>query len=220
MRPEGTRSGRVGALGTFARVNAFGFSESPSRKVVNGRVTEEIVYLAADEEEEYVVAQANAALNPDGTFKNDRVLVRRSPQAASLSDLKLQLERDVFFGATTEISSVPPEEVQLMDESPTQIVSVATPLIPFLEPDDAHRALWGANLPPHAGPHGPPPRARPAPVPRPPASQSTPRRRSCPGGTPMNTLRSPGCEAKSKHSASCAGANAGSSGTNNRVFGS
>jgi DNA-directed RNA polymerase subunit beta len=66
---------------TFARVNEFGFIESPYRKVVDGKVTDEIVYLAADEEEEYVVAQANAPLNPDGTFKNDRVLVRRSPQA-------------------------------------------------------------------------------------------------------------------------------------------
>src|SRR5690606_15349160 len=131
---------------TFARVNEFGFIESPYRRVVDGRVTDEIVYLAADEEEEYVVAQANAPLNPDGTFAEDRVLVRRSPQAASLSDLKLQLERDVFFGATTDISYVRPEEVQLMDVSPKQIVSVATALIPFLEHDDANRALMGANM--------------------------------------------------------------------------
>ncbi|MBV6510060.1 MAG: DNA-directed RNA polymerase subunit beta [Acidimicrobiales bacterium] len=144
--PEGPNIGLMGALATFARVNQFGFIESPYRKVVKGKVTDEIVYLAADEEEEYVVAQANAALNPDGTFKNDRVLVRRSPQAASLSDLKLQLERDVFFGATTEISSVPPEDVQLMDVSPKQIVSVAAGLIPFLEHDDANRALMGANM--------------------------------------------------------------------------
>src|SRR5690606_13399184 len=129
-----------------ARVNEFGFIESPYRKVVDGRVTDEVVYLAADEEEEYVVAQANAPLNEDGTFKNDRVLVRRSPQAATLGELKLQLERDVFFGATTEISSVPPEEVQLMDVSPKQIVSVAAAAIPFLEHDDANRALMGANM--------------------------------------------------------------------------
>ncbi|HEY2331817.1 MAG TPA: DNA-directed RNA polymerase subunit beta [Acidimicrobiales bacterium] len=144
--PEGPNIGLQGALATYARVNEFGFIESPYRKVVNGRVTDEILYLAADEEEEYVVAQANAPLNPDGTFKEDRILVRRSPQAASLSDLKLQLERDVFFGATTEISAVPPVEVQLMDVSPRQIVSVGTSLIPFLEHDDANRALMGANM--------------------------------------------------------------------------
>jgi len=144
--PEGPNIGLIGALATFARVNEFGFIESPYRKVVNGKVTDEIVYLAADEEEEYVVAQANAPLNPDGSFKADRVLVRRSPQAATLGELKLMLERDVFFGATTEISNVPPNEVQLMDVSPKQIVSVATALIPFLEHDDANRALMGANM--------------------------------------------------------------------------
>src|SRR5262249_60543959 len=106
--------------------------ESPYGKVVGGKVGKEIVYLAADEEEEYIVAQANAPLNDDGTFKEERVLARRSPQATSLSDLKLQLERDIYFAATTEISSVPPQEVQLMDVSPKQIVSVATALIPFL----------------------------------------------------------------------------------------
>ena len=144
--PEGPNIGLIGALATFARVNEFGFIESPYRKVVDGKVTDEIVYLAADEEEEYVVAQANAPLNPDGSFKADRVLVRRSPQAATLGELKLMLERDVFFGATTEISNVPPNEVQLMDVSPKQIVSVATALIPFLEHDDANRALMGANM--------------------------------------------------------------------------
>ena len=144
--PEGPNIGLIGGLSSFARVNAFGFIESPYRKVVDGRVTDDVVYLAADEEEEYVVAQANAPLNPDGSFKNDRVLVRRSPQAATLGELKLQLERDVFFGATTEISSVVPDEVQLMDVSPKQIVSIATALIPFLEHDDANRALMGANM--------------------------------------------------------------------------
>src|SRR6185503_2752451 len=112
----------------------------------NGKVSSEIRYMAADEEEEYVVAQANTPITADGTFKDERVLVRRSPQAASLSDLKLQLERDVFFGATTEISAVPPDEVQMMDVSPKQIVSVGTALIPFLEHDDANRALMGANM--------------------------------------------------------------------------
>ncbi|SVA55626.1 uncharacterized protein METZ01_LOCUS108480, partial [marine metagenome] len=144
--PEGPNIGLIGGLATYGRVNPFGFIESPYRVVTDGRVTDEIVYKAADEEEEYVVAQANAPLNPDSTFRNDRVLVRRSPQAASLQDLRLQLERDVFFGATTEISYVPPDEVQLMDVSPKQIVSVATALIPFLEHDDANRALMGANM--------------------------------------------------------------------------
>jgi len=144
--PEGPNIGLIGGLATYGRVNRFGFIESPYRVVVDGKVTDEVKYLAADDEEEFVVAQANAPLNPDGTFRNDRVLVRRSPQAASLNDLKLQLEQDIFFGATTEISFVPPSEVQLMDVSPRQIVSVATALIPFLEHDDANRALMGANM--------------------------------------------------------------------------
>jgi len=151
--PEGPNIGLIGGLATYGRVNPFGFIESPYRAVKRGKVTDEILWLAADEEEEYVVAQANAPLNPNGTFRNERVLVRRSPQAASLQDLRLQLEQDVFFGATTEISYVPPEEVQLMDVSPKQIVSVATALIPFLEHDDANRALMGANMQRQAVPH-------------------------------------------------------------------
>jgi DNA-directed RNA polymerase subunit beta len=144
--PEGPNIGLIGALATYARVNAFGFIESPYRKVIDSKVTDEIVFLAADEEEEYVVAQANAPLDANGKFINDRILVRRSPQAATLEGLRLQLERDTFFGATTEISAVTPAEVQLMDVSPKQIVSVATALIPFLEHDDANRALMGANM--------------------------------------------------------------------------
>jgi len=144
--PEGPNIGLIGGLASFARVNEFGFIESPYRVVKDGRVTDEIVYLAADEEEEYVVAQANAPIDSEGRFINPRVLVRRSPQAASLQDLRLQLEQEVFFGATTEISFVPPDEVQMMDISPKQIVSVATALIPFLEHDDANRALMGANM--------------------------------------------------------------------------
>ncbi len=144
--PEGPNIGLIGALATYARVNEFGFLETPYRKVVDGKVTDEIVYLTADEEEDYVVAQANAPLSADGSFRNDRVLVRKSPQAASLADLRLQLERDVFFGATTEVGYVPPDEVEMMDVSPRQIVSVATALIPFLEHDDANRALMGANM--------------------------------------------------------------------------
>ena len=144
--PEGPNIGLIGGLASFARVNEFGFIESPYRVVTDGRVTDEIVYLAADEEEEYVVAQANAPIDSQGRFINPRVLVRRSPQAASLQDLRLQLEQEVFFGATTEISYVPPDEVQMMDISPKQIVSIATALIPFLEHDDANRALMGANM--------------------------------------------------------------------------
>ncbi|MCP4087674.1 MAG: DNA-directed RNA polymerase subunit beta [Actinomycetia bacterium] len=144
--PEGPNIGLIGGLASYARVNEFGFIESPYRVVKDGKVTNEVVYLPADEEEEYVVAQANAPLNPDNTFKNDRVLVRRSPQAVTLEGLRLQLERDIFFAATTEISAVSPAEVQLMDVSPKQIVSVATALIPFLEHDDANRALMGANM--------------------------------------------------------------------------
>ena len=144
--PEGPNIGLIGALATFARVNEFGFIESPYRKVINGKVTNEILYLAADEEEKYVLAQANTPVNPDGSFAQERVLVRRSPQAASLEDLRLQLERDIFFGATTDIQYVPGMEVQLMDVSPRQIVSVGTALIPFLEHDDANRALMGANM--------------------------------------------------------------------------
>ena len=144
--PEGPNIGLIGALATFARVNEFGFIESPYRVVQDGQVIGEIRYLTADEEEEYVVAQANAPLDSDGKFRNPRVLVRKSPQGASLSDLKLQMERDTYFAATTEISYVPGDEVQLMDVSPKQIVSVATALIPFLEHDDANRALMGANM--------------------------------------------------------------------------
>ena len=144
--PEGPNIGLIGALATYGRVNPFGFIESPYRVVKKGKVTNEILYLAADEEEEYVVAQANAKIDDKGNLLDDRILVRRSPQAASLQDLRLQLEQDVFFGATTEISAVPPEEVQLMDVSPKQIISIATALIPFVEHDDANRALMGANM--------------------------------------------------------------------------
>ena len=144
--PEGPNIGLIGALSTYARVNEFGFIETPYRRVKNGKVTDEIVYMAADEEENYVVAQANTPVNKDGSFKDSRVLVRRSPQAATLDDLRKMLEAESFFGATTDIASVPPEEVDFIDVSPKQIVSVATALIPFLEHDDANRALMGANM--------------------------------------------------------------------------
>ena len=144
--PEGPNIGLIGALSTFARVNEFGFIESPYRRVVGGKVTNEIVYMAADEEENYVVAQANTPVNPDGSFADNRILVRRSPQAASLDDLRKMLEAESFFGATTDIAAVTPDEVDFIDVSPKQIVSVATALIPFLEHDDANRALMGANM--------------------------------------------------------------------------
>ena len=144
--PEGPNIGLIGALSTFARVNPYGFIETPYRVVKNGKVTNEIRYMAADEEENYVVAQANTPINADGSFRDERILVRRSPQAASLEDLRKMLEAESFFGATTDIAAVPPEEVSLMDVSPKQIVSVGTALIPFLEHDDANRALMGANM--------------------------------------------------------------------------
>ncbi len=144
--PEGPNIGLIGALSTYARVNEFGFIETPYRRVKNGKVTDEVVYMAADEEENYVVAQANTPVNKDGSFKDSRVLVRRSPQAATLDDLRKMLEAESFFGATTDIASVSPEEVDFIDVSPKQIVSVATALIPFLEHDDANRALMGANM--------------------------------------------------------------------------
>ena len=144
--PEGPNIGLIGALSTYARVNEFGFIESPYRKVENGKVTNKVVYMPADEEEKYVIAQANTAVNADGTFSDAKVLVRRSPQAASLEDLKRMLEAESFFGATTDILYVSPSEVDYIDLSPKQIVSVATGLIPFLEHDDANRALMGANM--------------------------------------------------------------------------
>ncbi|TQM76995.1 DNA-directed RNA polymerase subunit beta [Thermopolyspora flexuosa] len=123
--PEGPNIGLIGYLACHGRINAFGFIETPYRKVVNGRVTDEIVYLTADEEDRYVKAQANSLLNPDGTFAEERVLVRTK-------------------GGETELAR--PEDVDFMDVSPRQMVSVATAMIPFLEHDDANRALMGANM--------------------------------------------------------------------------
>jgi len=123
--PEGPNIGLIGSLASFARVNAFGFIETPYRKVENGFVTDQIDYLTADEEDRYVIAQANAAVASNGRFAEDRVLVR------------------IKHG---DVDTVPPENVQYMDVSPRQMVSVATALIPFLEHDDASRALMGANM--------------------------------------------------------------------------
>ncbi|MBV8691144.1 MAG: DNA-directed RNA polymerase subunit beta, partial [Actinobacteria bacterium] len=140
--PEGPNIGLIGALATYARVNDYGFIETPYRKVVDGRVTDEIVYLAADEEEEHVIAQANAALDERGKFTEERVLVRRGPQGAGVR----VGATTTSYGTTSEIDFVPPAEVDLMDVSPKQIVSVSTALIPFIEHDDANRALMGANM--------------------------------------------------------------------------
>jgi DNA-directed RNA polymerase subunit beta len=144
--PEGPNIGLIGGLSTYARVNEYGFIETPYREVKDGKVTGTIVYMAADEEEKYVVAQANTPLDDDGSIRDAKTLVRRSPQAASLEDLRKMLEAESFFGATTDIGYVPPAEVDFIDVSPKQIVSVATALIPFLEHDDANRALMGANM--------------------------------------------------------------------------
>jgi len=123
--PEGPNIGLIGSLSSYGRINPFGFVETPYRKVIDGRVTEQIDYLTADEEDRHVVAQANTPINADGTFAEDRVLVRRKGGEVEL------------------ISSA---EVDYMDVSPRQMVSVATAMIPFLEHDDANRALMGSNM--------------------------------------------------------------------------
>ncbi len=140
--PEGPNIGLIGHLATYARINEYGFIETPYRKVVDGRVTDEIVYLAADEEEDYVIAQANAPLDETGRFKEERVLVRRAPRGGGVR----VGATSTSYGTTSEIDLVPAEEVDLMDVSPKQIVSVCTALIPFIEHDDANRALMGANM--------------------------------------------------------------------------
>jgi len=124
--PEGPNIGLIGSLSSYARVNPFGFIETPYRKVVDGFVTEQVDYLTADEEDRHVIAQANAVLNDDGSFAEDRVLVRRK--------------------GGSEVDSIDPLGVDYMDVSPQQMVSVATAMIPFVEHDDANRALMGANM--------------------------------------------------------------------------
>ncbi|HUQ39430.1 MAG TPA: DNA-directed RNA polymerase subunit beta, partial [Acidimicrobiales bacterium] len=140
--PEGPNIGLIGHLATYGRINTYGFIETPYRKVVKGRVTDDVVYLAADEEEEHVIAQANAAIDPKGNFTDERVLVRRGPQGAGVR----VGASTTTYGTTSEVDYVPPTEVDLMDVSPTQILSVSTALIPFVEHDDANRALMGANM--------------------------------------------------------------------------
>jgi DNA-directed RNA polymerase subunit beta len=140
--PEGPNIGLIGALATYARVNEYGFIETPYRTVKDGRVTNDVNYLAADEEEEHVIAQANASTDTDGRLTEDRVLVRRGPQGTGVRMGAV----GGSYGTTSEIDFVPPSEVDLMDVSPKQIVSVSTALIPFVEHDDANRALMGANM--------------------------------------------------------------------------
>jgi DNA-directed RNA polymerase subunit beta len=123
--PEGPNIGLIGSLSTYARVNPFGFVETPYRRVEKGRVTDHIDYLTADEEDRHVIAQANAPLNANSTFAENRVLVRRKEG---------------------EVDYVEPTAVDYMDVSPRQMVSVATAMIPFLEHDDANRALMGSNM--------------------------------------------------------------------------
>jgi DNA-directed RNA polymerase subunit beta len=123
--PEGPNIGLIGSLSVYARVNPFGFIETPYRKVVKGVVSDDIEYLTADEEDRHVVAQANSPIDEKGRFLEERVLVRRKGG---------------------EVEYVSSTEVDYMDVSPRQMVSVATAMIPFLEHDDANRALMGANM--------------------------------------------------------------------------
>ena len=124
--PEGPNIGLIGSLATYARVNEYGFIETPYRKVIHGEgvVTDEVVYITADEEDNYVVAQANESVDENGRFTHDRVTSR----------------------FRKEINEFPREQIDLMDVSPKQLVSVATAMIPFLENDDANRALMGSNM--------------------------------------------------------------------------
>ena len=124
--PEGPNIGLIGSLSTFAVINKYGFMETPYRRVdkENKRVTDEIVYLTADEEDNYIIAQANEPLDDEGYFEGERVTARYQ----------------------NEVLSLPPDQVDFMDVSPKQVVSIATALIPFLENDDANRALMGANM--------------------------------------------------------------------------
>jgi DNA-directed RNA polymerase subunit beta len=122
--PEGPNIGLITSLSTYARINDLGFIETPYRTVKNGKVTDEIRWLSASDEEDYAVAQANAPLNPDGTFAEQLVLSRKGDDYPLL----------------------PPDRIEFMDVAPEQLVSIAAALIPFLEHDDANRALMGSNM--------------------------------------------------------------------------
>lgn len=122
--PEGPNIGLIGQMSTYARINNFGFLESPYRRVVDGKPTDEIVYLSADEEDKYIIAQANEPIDEKGYFKNEYLIAKYRGQ----------------------ILEVTPDKVNFMDVSPKQLVGVSASLIPFLENDDANRALMGANM--------------------------------------------------------------------------
>ncbi|MBP5616032.1 MAG: DNA-directed RNA polymerase subunit beta, partial [Alphaproteobacteria bacterium] len=122
--PEGPNIGLINSLATYARINKYGFIECPYRKVVDGVVTKDVVYLSADEEGKVIIAEANAKVKEDGHFENDMITCRKNGE--------------VLFAK--------PEEINYIDVSPKQLVSVATALIPFLENDDANRALMGSNM--------------------------------------------------------------------------
>jgi len=122
--PEGPNIGLISSLTTYGRFNALGFVETPYRVVRNGKVSKQLKYLSADDEDKYIIAQANAPLLDDGTFKNDRVKCRHKAEYPVMS----------------------PDRIDFMDVAPNQIVSVAASLIPFLEHDDANRALMGSNM--------------------------------------------------------------------------
>ncbi|MGN6123698.1 MAG: DNA-directed RNA polymerase subunit beta, partial [Sphingomonas oligoaromativorans] len=122
--PEGPNIGLINSLASFSRVNKYGFIETPYRKVIDNKVTNEVVYLSAMEEAKHTIAQANAEVNADGTFAEDLISAREAG----------------------EFLMAPRDQITLMDVSPTQLVSVAASLIPFLENDDANRALMGSNM--------------------------------------------------------------------------
>ena len=158
--PEGPNIGLINSLATFARVNKYGFVETPYRKVKDGRVTDEVIYLSAMEEARYTVAQANAAIDNRGQFTEDMIICRHAG----------------------DVLPVPRDKVDFMDVSPKQLVSVAAALIPFLENDDANRALMGSNMQRQAVPLVAPRRRSSAPawkawwpaIPAPPSAPAAP----------------------------------------------
>ncbi|HIS40977.1 MAG TPA: DNA-directed RNA polymerase subunit beta [Candidatus Aphodovivens avistercoris] len=139
--PEGPNIGLIGSLATYARVNPYGFIETPYRRVVDGKVTDDVDYLTADEEENYVIAQANALFDPD-----TREFGHRDESGAFVKSAKVLCRMKNAAGEFGEPGEVAPEMVDYMDVSPRQMTSVATALIPFLEHDDANRALMGSNM--------------------------------------------------------------------------
>ncbi|MDR1088633.1 MAG: DNA-directed RNA polymerase subunit beta [Coriobacteriales bacterium] len=139
--PEGPNIGLIGSLATYARVNSYGFIEAPYRRVIESRVTDDIDYLTADEEENYVIAQANETFDQES-----RQFGRRDEKGRFIKATKVLCRTRGTDGEFGEPDEVAPERVQYMDVSPRQMVSVATALIPFLEHDDANRALMGSNM--------------------------------------------------------------------------